>query len=80
MTLPCAAANFMQVTSASCVAAVQWPTPLHDYISPGRGDNVCCDDACLYRHIAVQYMSCSPDRVAVLGLHHVPQGLLAPQF
>ncbi len=31
----------MQVTSVSCVAAVQWPTPFHDCVSGGRGNNVC---------------------------------------
>ena len=58
-------------------AAVQWPTSLRAYFAPGRGGNVCCDDACFYRRIVVQYMHCSQDRVAILGLHHVSQDVLS---
>ena len=57
-------------------AAVQWPTSLRAYFAPGRGGNVCCDDACFYRRIVVQYMHCSQDRVAILGLYQVPQDVL----
>ncbi len=49
-------------------------------LSPAHGGNVCCDDACLYRHIAVKGMHCCPGCVAFLGLRHLPQGMRSPQL
>ncbi len=77
----------MQVTSASCVAAVHWPTPLHDCVGSVSSDNVCCDEMfAMLMHVYnvivlyVQYIHCSPDCVAILGLHHVPQYVLRPHL